>query len=158
MATTYTFPTFNDPAMARPQAGVHQRIVKFTPTTGVINDIFKVAKLPKGAKLSPGWYLEVPDLDTNATPTLTISVKVTDGTTTKTVIAAATTGQAGGVAYDSTATVGQQTGWANFKTTNDDFYVYVTWAAAAATFASGACLLGFSYLLDAEAGGSDTNL
>lgn len=157
MATTYALPTFNDPAMARPQAGVHQRIVNFTPTTAVVNDVYKVAKLPKGAKLAPGWWLETPDMDSNATPTLVLSVAVTDGTTTKTPISVSTVGQAGGIVTDKTATYGLQTGWVNYKLLNDDFYIYVKATTAAATFASGRCILAFSYILDTEAG-TDTSL
>jgi hypothetical protein len=154
MATTYEVNSWkNEPAVARPQAGVHERYKTFTLTTGVINDVYKIFRLPKGAKLLPlGWYIESPDVDTNATPTVKFDLIVTDGTTTKTVIADTVVGQAGGTVFDQTATVGQQTGWVNYVTTNGNFYVALKIDTASATHASGSVIVGCKYSIDLESG------
>ncbi len=158
MATTYSnLPSFVDPSVQRPQAGEivrHITIPAAKLPTGAVNDVYKIAKLPKGAKLVTGWMLEVPDIDTNATPTATLDVIVTDGTTTKTVINATTAGQAGGINYDHTATFGVQTGVMGFVTTNDDFYVALKFSAAAATYAAGIVKIQFRYSTDLEGGGT----
>lgn len=157
MATTYTATSYTTPALARPQSGKTTRWYSHplgSSFTFVINDVIKVFKLPQGAKLLPGWGIECDDLDAGATPTLTLSLAVTDGTTTKTIIDGSTAGQAGGITYDSTSSVGQQADVMGFVTTNDDFYVYVLAkaAAAGACAASSKLKVWCSYTLDTEAG------
>lgn len=150
MATTYELPGFKDPAVFRPQTGDVRRTLTFTPSTWAINDVYKVAGVPLGAKLQQGWYLECADIDSSTGATVT--VQVVDGSTTKNIIVAATTPQAGGVVYDSTATVGQQTGWVNYKIATKTAYVAVKAAAAASgTFTAGAFILQFAYSTDLEA-------
>lgn len=151
MATTYETVAYRDPAVA--PVGVCKRVFSYTPTTAAINDVYRFFKLPKGAKLVTGWAIESADIDTNATPTVTLTLRVTDGTTTKNIIVATTAGQAGGITFDSTASVGAQTGWLNYRTASDDFRVEVLVAAAAATFAAGAIKVCASYTMDSEVSG-----
>jgi len=157
MATTYTATSYATPALARPQSGPTTRWAEYSlgsSFTFVVNDVIKFFKLPAGAKVITGWGIEADDLDANATPTLTLSLAITDGTTTKTIIDGSIAGQAGGFCYDSTGTYGQQADVMGFVTTNDDFYVYLLAKAAAA----GACAAAskvkvwVTYTLDTEAG------
>ena len=153
MATTYSLATFNDPAVVRPQAGVIVRIVSITPASWAVNDVFKFAKLPYGAKLvALGNYIESPDIDTHATPTATVSLLAVDAATaTKTIIDGSIAPQAGGTVHDQTATYGQQTGWVGYKVVNKrGAYYALKAAAAAATFAAGAIVVQVTYSTDGE--------
>lgn len=157
MATDYTATSYATPALARPQSGPTTRWFAHdigSSFTFVINDKVKFFKLPAGAKIVPGWGIEADDLDAGATATLTLSLAITDGTTTKTIIDGSVAGQAGGVCYDHTATYGQQADVMGFVTTNDDFYVYVLAkaAAAGAGAASSKLKVWCTYTLDTEAG------
>lgn len=151
MATTYTTKYYNDSAVARPQAGLHVRLLN-VPFSALfaVNDIFKVAKLPKGAKLVNGWFIESADYDTSTN--LTYTLQVTDGTTTKVIISGATVGQAGGRASDNVGTGSLQTGWLNYKCATDLFRVELKIAAGPGTSASGNVLVGIAYTMDTEAG------
>lgn len=64
-------------------------------TTLELNDVIKFFKLPANAKILFG-RIACEDLDSHATPTITLDLLVTDGTTTKYVFNASTIGQAGG--------------------------------------------------------------
>ena len=144
MATTYEMPTYAAPARVNVDGHEVRRVVSFTPATWALNDVFKVAKLPLNAKITGGWILECPDIDSSTGAT--VSVIIVDGGTTKTIISGATTPQAGGIVYDSSATYGQQTGVLNYKITTTSAYVAVKAAAAATgTFTAGAFKLQLSY-------------
>lgn len=157
MATTTNKSTFlNEPAVARPQAGVHQRTTSFRLTSddNVAANTVRIFRLPKGAKLLPGWYIEAEDADTNATPTLDMDLVVTDGTTSYVIINGGTTFQSAAVAYDHSATIGQQTGWVNAVLANANFYVGLLINTASATLDTAAdIVVGCKYTMDLESGG-----
>src|SRR3990167_1290280 len=94
MPTPFTHANYNVPAVARPQAGIHYRSATITFSAALAAaDVFKVFKLPKNAKLvQGGWFIETGG-DYDTTTNLTIGLRVTDGTTTKTPIAANAIGQ-----------------------------------------------------------------
>ena len=152
MATTYETNSYKDVPVVRANGENTTRWFSHTlASTNVINDLYKYFKLPQGAKLLPGWGIESPDLDSSTGITLTL--RVTDGTTTKNVIVASTIGQAGGISYDHTATIGQVAGTMGFVTTNRDFRVELLIAAAASgTYTAGAVKVWASYTMDSEVG------
>jgi hypothetical protein len=66
-------------------------------TTLEANDLIKVFKLPANCKIVFG-RIDCEDLDGHATPTLTLDLLVSDGSTTKYIFDEATIGQSGGFA------------------------------------------------------------
>lgn len=147
----------NEPAVARPQAGVHERATSLRIAAGedVATNKIRIFRLPKGAKLLPlGWYIETEDADSNATPTLDMDLIVVDGSTTYTIINAGTLFQSAGSAHDQTATVGQQTGWVNAVIAGTSAYVALLVNTAAATLVSTAdIIVTCKYTVDLESGG-----
>lgn len=147
----------NEPAVARPQAGVHERATSFRFAAGedTATNRIRLFRLPKGAKLLPfGWYIEAEDPDTNATPTLDMDLIVSDGTTTYVIINGGSTFQAAAVAHDQSATIGGLTGWVNAVTSNPNFYVAILVNTAAATLSTTAdIIVTCKYSCDLESGG-----
>lgn len=123
MAVTYTTSAFNDAAVAFPTSGLHLVRVKHTLSAKLDAsdaDVLKVCKLPKGAAIVPELCSVFPSADAGASANTNVLMKLTDGTTTKTIITADFDGvvRAEAVAADYAAL-------AFFKTSNDDFYVYL---------------------------------
>lgn len=155
MATTYEAKSYKQPALDYPLQ-IMERVSKAeefgTSTALVINDVIKFFKLPPGAKLL-GASIEAEDIDTHATPTITLSLIVTNGTTTKTVIDGSTVGQGGGIVFaESDATGAAQTGWKGYVCNGKDWYVGVKVKAAAATAAAGDIIASIRYTKDTEGG------
>lgn len=121
-----------------------------TFTLDTAADRVKFFKLPPGAKLLGG-HIESADIDTG-TPAVTMSLIVTNGTTTKTIIALSTVGQAGGIVFSQTATYGAQTGWKGYTCNGRGWYVAVTIGTAPATVAAGNLQAGIIYTMDTEGG------
>lgn len=102
------------------------------------NDLVQLMTVPAGAVIT-GVTLDSDKIDTNGTPTMTFDVG--DGTTAARFISAATTPQAGGIAYAGVAgTVGYT------YTANTALFLKVH--AAAATFASGTVRVCVEYTMD----------
>lgn len=99
MADTYKHPHYNSPAPHLPVGDATLiRSFSLSSTTtqfGVQDDVLMVCTLGRGDKIGGGCFVQTDDLDTGATHVM--SLEVTNGTTTKTVIDGATTGQAGGL-------------------------------------------------------------
>lgn len=151
---TLTAASYNEPALARPQAGPVTRSYNYSFTAALAaSDEIKYFKLPKGAKLCGfGWAIENGG-DYDTATNLTLSLQVTDGTTTKTVISGSTLAQ--GAAGRVTQDVGNgslQVGWMDFKTTSDDFYVRILIAAGPSTSTSGTLRCTATYTLDTDPG------
>lgn len=108
-----------------------------TPSTSA-SDTYKVMKVGKGITFNDA-YVSITDVDTNATPTLVFSLRVTDGTTTKILIDGSTAGQAGGL-IRPTKVPTTETGL-GFTTDNKDYWVDILWSTGAATAASGTCVV-----------------
>ena len=127
MATVYKTKEYNDVAISYPIAGVVFVPVKHTVGGTAISqatgDTLRVGKLPKGAQMLPQYCEIVADADPDAGNNLTVSLKLTDGTTTKTLISTSNL-QAANARLVASATDIADLGF--FKTSNDDFYVYMT--------------------------------
>lgn len=158
MATTYELKSYAEPAWADINR-VIERVSKAEDVTGTkfetINNAFKVFKLPVGAKILGGGIIceNLEDTSNN----ITLSLQVTNGTTTKTLISGDAIGQTGGKVFYPVATTtpedpaDQALG---FVTDDQDYYVKILVAAAAAAAAGvTANLQGYiKYTLDTEAG------
>lgn len=127
MATVYNTPEYNDVAISYPVAGLVLVPIKYTVGGTAISqatgDYIKVCKLPKGAQLLAQYCEIVADADPDSGNNLTVSLKVTDGTTTKTLISTSNL-QAANSRLVASATDIADLGF--FKTSSDDFYVKLT--------------------------------
>lgn len=124
--TTYTAAKYRETGARNPVAGINIKLVNHTTSAAyakATSDVLKVMKLPKGVVVDPancalGAYTDPDDADS-----ATVSLKYTDGTTTKTIIA---TGNL--QAADTALTGTDSTLIANsfHVTDSDDYYVYMT--------------------------------
>lgn len=103
-----------------------------TVTLGATNDTYRLCKLPKRVSITDA-LIQVGDLDSSTG--LVFSLRVTDGTTTKTIIDQAATGQAGGVIRPTKiATTENGLG---FTTTSNAFWLEILIVTAPTTPAAG---------------------
>lgn len=114
-----------DPAVAFPTSGVHLVRGRYVNGSTAIttSDKLRLTYLPKGAAIVPElckFFSD--DVDPDSGANLTLAMKVTDGTTTKTIITAVAF-QAINVLAPALAPA--VTALNFFKTSNDDFYVYL---------------------------------
>lgn len=104
----------------------------FVPS-GATNDTRRLNKVPINVCFGAGTWMQAGDGDTGAG--LVLTLRVTDGTTTKVLISASTVGQAGGIARPTLGpTVEDGIG---FVTNNNNYWVeilYATQAAVAQSF------------------------
>lgn len=137
---TYTTAKFREAGKRNPVSGINIKTVQHTLSSALsksTSDILKVIRLPKGVTVIPelcsvGAFGD-PDSGNNAT----VSLKYTDGTTTKAIIDTGNM-QAADTPLSGTAA----TLYANdfHATDNDDYYVYLT---AEANDVDAATVLGF---------------
>jgi len=121
---TYTTSCYNDAAVAFPTSGLHLVRVKHTLTAALAqgtSDVLKLCKLPKGAVIVPQLCEVFSAADPDSGNNATLAMKVTDGTTTKTIISAANY-QAANVRLTGATTAADIPTLGFFKTGNDDFY------------------------------------
>lgn len=111
------------------------------------NDLLKGTKLPKGAILSTpsAWYIGSADYDTSTN--LTLTLRVTDGTTTKNIISASTIGQSTGIRVNGDGT-GLVADWPGYELLTNNFYVEVLVAAGPSTSTSGTITFGGLYTMN----------
>lgn len=128
MATTTTHGKFNE--VYSPHNEAIPFVRSFTVALGVLADAAKVLKIPRGRRITNPW-LQSGDRDTHATPTHTMSLVITNGTTTKTLIHESDVGQAGGVARPSKIPATED--GLDFVAPDDTYWLQVTVTAAAAT-------------------------
>lgn len=102
------------------------------------NDVYEMVRLPKGAKIVDV-TLSSTDLDTNGTPTITMSVGY--GGDDDYFIVASTIGQTGGVARMAAATTG------TLLTLTAEDTIDLKFPAVAATFAAGTVTLTVFYMV-----------
>ena len=117
--------SMKDPAVAHPTTGIHIVDVRYVNGSTVVgtSDKLRLAYLPKGAKILPEFCrFWSDDVDPDSGANLTLAMKVTDGTTTKTIIAAQAFQAVNTVVVPSAATT---SAFVFFKTSNNDFYVYL---------------------------------
>lgn len=122
-------------------AGAVPFVASFTVSTALAeNDVIEMVKVPAGATVVDLW-LSAEDLDTGATPSITLDVG--DGDDTDRYLAGSTIGQAGGFARMDT-----QTGAGHSYAAEDTIDVLVS--AAVATGATDVTVkLGGFYTMDA---------
>lgn len=109
-----------------------------------LNDVIRSVYIPKNAVLLDAMIV-VDDLDTDATPLLTLTLRVNDLTTQKDFFVASTVGRAGGTQRASVA-AGNALG---YEVGNDDFFLELLVAAAPGTGAvTGDIELFVSYTID----------
>lgn len=146
---TYNLPGFtNGKAPGRKFGGAHEYVYKWDFTAAIAaNDVVNIVRLPKDAVLLGGFIETSADFDTSTN--LTISLRVTDGTTTKTLISASTLGQgAAGVVTETAGNGSLTTGWRGFKTENDDYKVQLLFPAGPSTATSGSIYVGIKFSMD----------
>jgi hypothetical protein len=98
MATTYKADNYSDPMPSLPDPLAHKRVFKFTLGAAfVIEDIVSLCPLQALSGLVLlDYYIDVPDLDTGATPTITLDLGF-DGTNEEDdLVDGSTVGQAAG--------------------------------------------------------------
>lgn len=109
----------------------------FTP--GALNDTRRLCKVPINVCFGPGTFFQVSDMDTGG-PSLVLTLRVTDGTTTKVLIDASAAGGTGGLARPTKAPATENAiGW---TTDNNNYWVELLYATAATTAASGTFVWG----------------
>lgn len=152
MATLYSAAYNRNPAPRDREIGKYEFAVPFAFTAALAaNDVCKVLKLPVGAALlGSGWFMETSaDFDSSTNLTLTLRVRDSAASVTKTIISASTIGQ--GAAGRVTQDVGNgslQVGWVGYETTDDTFDVEILVAAGPSTATSGTITVGVAYSLD----------
>lgn len=149
MATLYSAAYLKNPAPCS-REHKHEYVVPFTFSAALAaNDVAKILKLPKGANLlGTGWFMET-SADFDSSTNLTLTLRVNDGTTSKTIISASTIGQgAAGRVSENVGNGSLQVGWIGFETTNESFDVEILVAAGPSTATSGTINVGVSFSLD----------
>lgn len=111
-------------------------------TLGAAADILRICKLESSRIQIADCFIRCSDMDTNGSPTLVFTLRVTDGTTTKVLIHQSTVGQAGGV-IRPTKVPATEPG-VGFVTTNGDFRVELLIDTGAATAAAGTLEVGLT--------------
>ena len=143
MATTYTATGYStDTPISYAEGTITRKKTYEVATALVINDVIQFFKLPRFAKPLDA-LLACDDLDTGSAITLTL--RITDGTTTKNFFSASTVGQAGGVArMDLLAALD------DWETDNDDYRFEVLVAAAPSGGGTGTVVAWLQYTMDLE--------
>lgn len=139
MATTNTA-KFREAGKRNPVAGINIKTVQHTLSAAFANstsDVLKVIRLPKGVTVIPELCSVGAFGDPDASNNATVSLKYTDGTTTKTIIATGNL-QAADTPLSGTAAMLYTNDF--HVTDNDDYYVYLT---AEANDVDTATALGF---------------
>ena len=95
-----------------------------------LNDVIRFRYIPKRVVCMDAW-LHSDDLDTHATPTITLTLRLNDTSAQHNFFAASTVAQAGGVARADASG-----GAMGFETDDDDWFLEVLCAAAPATGAT----------------------
>lgn len=149
MATVYDTSVFNDGAVGLPLGLVFVPI-KYTVGSSAIaassSDYIRLAKIPKGAQIVPELCSLFADADPDSANDLTMSLKVTDGTTTKTIISTVNFQAADTRVVASAADI---TGLGYFKASNDDFYLKLT-PEAGGLDAAAVIYVNLFYTMDAS--------
>lgn len=110
----------------------------FTP--GATNDTRRLLKLPINTVFGAGTFIQCSDMDTNGAPALVMTLRVTDGTTTKILIDATTIGQGGGIIRPTKIPATENA--IGFVTDNNDYRLELLYVTQAATAASGTFVYG----------------
>lgn len=118
-------------------------VFRETFTPGGLNDTRRLNKVPINVMFGPGCFIQCAELDSGV-DALVLTLRVTDGTTTKKIIDASTVGQAGGIARPTKAPATEDAiGWV---TDNNNYWVELLVATAAGTAASGVFQWGLHFI------------
>ncbi len=123
--------------------GLAQTIcVPFTETfaPGALNDTRKLLQLPYGVTIGANSYMQVGDMDSGTA--LVLTLRISNGTTTKVLIDASTVGQAGGIIRPTK--IGTTENAVGFTTDSHGYYLELLIATAA----TGAQSALFTYAVD----------
>jgi hypothetical protein len=133
--------TYWNTAVPNPAGMMHSSLAIYseTFTPGALNDTRKLLQLPRGVTIGAGTFFQVSDMDTGG-PTLVLTLRVTDGTTTKDIINGSAAGGTGGLARPSKIPATEP--GVGFTTTNHNFWLELLVATAATTAASGTFVYG----------------
>jgi len=122
---TYTTAAFSDPPYSMPTAGVHQERVKHTLTAALsqsTSDVLKIKKVAKGMVIIPELCSVFAAADPDSGNNATLAMKLTDGTTTKTIIGAENFQAANTRIVPDAADIATL---GFFQVDNDDYYIYL---------------------------------
>lgn len=125
MATYYTA-KYKESASKNATAGLNIKIVEHTLTSALANgtsDTLRVLKLPKGVRIVNDLCFVASKDDPDSANNATVSLKYTDGTTTKTIIA---TGNLQAADTPLQGTFTQMVTNDLHVTDNSSYYVYLT--------------------------------
>lgn len=125
MATYYTR-EYKEGASRSPMAPITVKFIEHTLTSALANgtsDTLRLLKVPKGVRIWNDQCFLASYNDPDSGNNATVSVKITDGTTTKTIIA---TGNLQAADTALTGTVNQMVTDGCFVTDNENYYIYVT--------------------------------
>jgi hypothetical protein len=115
---------------------------------GALNDTRRLIKVPINVCCGGNSFMQVGDMDTGTA--LVLTLRITDGTTTKVLISASTVGQAGGIARSTLGpTVENAIG---FVTDNNNYRLELLIATAATGAQSAALTWGFNMVGYAASG------
>lgn len=133
--------TYWNSVVPNPAGSMHTAcpIYSETFTPGALNDTRKLLQLPRGVTIGAGTFFQVSDMDTGG-PTLVLTLRVTDGTTTKDIINGSAAGGTGGLARPTKAPASEP--GVGFTTTSANFWLELLIATAATTAASGTFVYG----------------
>lgn len=140
MATTFTLPASGVPAKtpyvgSAPVTVYAELALTVAP---VINDVYQMIKVPLGARILK-WSIGADDLDTDASPTITLSLG--DGGSVARYVSASTIGQTGAAPVKTML----KTGYGYVYTADDTVDILV--AAAPTAFAAGTIRCSVTYLM-----------
>lgn len=124
--------------------GVTSRVYRYTVATEPsLNDELNYFAIPKDVKLTGRAGMAADRLDTDATPLLSLSLILSDGTTTKTLVSG-WAGAADATAANRIVRNQEPTSW-GFVTDSHNYRLYVLWAAVADVFAAGVLTAWIDY-------------
>lgn len=151
-AATVRAESFKSEAVKLWEAGLIARHYEHASSSDLdeAGDIVRFFKLPRGAKILWG-RLRPGDFDSNGTPTIVLSVEITDGTTVKTLIHQAAVGQTGGLAFPTSANFSNEDAL-GFVIPADGWEARVLVDTVAATTQAAAVSLQVDYNMDLEQG------
>lgn len=128
MATLTTNLHDEGQATAQDRMGSQTLYDRYALAAGLaLNDVIRSVYIPKGAVLLDA-LIATPDLDSNATETIALTLRVNDGTTQKNFFASSTVGEDGGVQRADAIP-----GAIGYEVTTEGFYLELLVATGPAT-------------------------
>lgn len=137
---TFTSSLFNTGQKAAPRVGGQPVTVysELAITAAGAGDIYRMIPIPAGARVVD-WGLGADDIDSNGTPTVTLSLG--DTSSSSRYVSASTIGQTGAAPVDAKL----KTGYGNLYSADDE--IRITVGTGAATFAAGSVRCHVTYVI-----------